>query len=75
MHFHEGQTVCFRLEGDELAVTRQQTTWTVNWRGETATGNEVDHALATLTLQTRSQTRAFAFRVRRAQPGAEVGPI
>ena len=75
MHFPEGQTVCFRLDGDELGVTRRPTSWTVSWRGDTVTGNQVDHALATLTLQTRSQTKAFAFRLRRAQPGTEVGPI
>ena len=75
MHFQEGRTVCFRLDGDELAVTRRQTTWTVSWRGDTATGEEVDHALATLTLRTRSSTLGFATRVLRARPGAEVGPI
>ena len=75
MHFPEGQKVCFRLDGDELGVTRRPTSWTVSWRGDTVTGNQVDHALATLTLQTRSQTKAFAFRLRRAQPGTEVGPI
>ena len=75
MYFLDGRTVRFLLDGDELAVTRRKTTWTVSWRGDTATGKQVDHALATLTLRTRSSTTGFAFKVLRAKPGAEVGPI
>jgi hypothetical protein len=75
MHFEEEQTVCFRLDGDELAVTRQRSNWTVRWRGDTASGEQIAHALATLTLQTRSSATACASRVLRAKPGAEVGPI
>jgi hypothetical protein len=74
MHFQDARTVCFRLDGDELSVTRRQNTWTVTWRGDTATGVEMNHALATLTLQARSATMSVAMRVLRASAGAEVGP-
>jgi hypothetical protein len=73
-YFQDAQTVCFRLEGDELAVTRRQGTWTVSWHGNTATAVEMNHALATVTLQTRSATMSVAMKVLRATPGAEVGP-
>jgi hypothetical protein len=74
MHFQNEQTVYFRLEGDELSVTRQQTVWTVTWRGDTASGEHVGHALATLTLKTRSSAKALTGRLMRATPGDEVGP-
>lgn len=74
MHFQDARTVRFRLDGDELAVTRRERTWTVSWRGDTATGVEMNHALATLTLQPRSATMSVALKVMRATPDAEVGP-
>jgi hypothetical protein len=72
--FEDGKPVSFKLDGDELTVSRRQNEWTVIWRGESATGGDLDHALATLTLRTRSATRALASRVLRAKPGDPVGP-
>jgi hypothetical protein len=74
LFFEERKTVRFKLDGDDLSVTRQQQKWTVTWRGETAVGDELDHALASLTFRTRSATRALASRVMRAKPGDPVGP-
>jgi hypothetical protein len=72
--FEDGKTVSFKLDGDDLEVTRRKDVWTVKWRGETATGPELDHALATLTFRTRSATRGLASRVLRAKAGDPVGP-
>jgi hypothetical protein len=74
MHFQNKRTVKFRLNGDVLSVTRQDNAWTVTWRGDTASGEQVDHALATLTLKTRSATKSLTSRLMRARPGDEVGP-
>jgi hypothetical protein len=72
--FEDGKTVCFELKGDELSVTRRQKEWLVTLPGESATGDALDHALATLTFSTRSATRALASRVMRSKPGDAVGP-
>jgi hypothetical protein len=74
MHFQNNRTVKFRLNGDVLSVTREDNGWTVTWRGDTASGEQVDHALATLTLKTRSATKSLAGRLMRARAGDEVGP-
>ncbi|MFZ1881588.1 MAG: hypothetical protein WAU41_15695 [Gaiellaceae bacterium] len=74
MHFQHKRTVKFRLNGDVLSVTRQHNGWTVTWRGDTASGEQVEHALATLTFKTRAATRGLASRLMRARAGDEVGP-